>query len=49
MSPYQHTDTPVPLPQDTLVITRKQQSDGDRKGFEVVFQEQALMKATNKK
>ena len=39
----------MPLPQDTLVLTRKQQSDGDRTGFEVACREQELMKATNTK
>ena len=29
LSPSQNTDTPMPLPQDTLVLTRKQQPDGD--------------------
>ena len=35
--------------QDTLVLTRKRQSDGDRKVFEAARQEQASMKATKKK
>ena len=35
--------------QDTLVLTRKLQSDGDRKGFEAACREQALMKATTTK
>ena len=35
--------------QDTLVLTRKRQSDGDRKGFEAACRDQALIKATKKK
>ena len=35
--------------QDTLVFTRKRQSDGERKGFETACREKALMKATNTK
>ena len=35
--------------QDTLVLTRKRQSYGDRKGFEAACREQALMKSTNTK
>ena len=35
--------------QDTLVLTRKRQSDGGRKGFEAACREQALMKATKTK
>ena len=35
--------------QDTLVLMRKRQSDGDRKVFEVECREQALMKATKTK
>ena len=35
--------------QDTLVLTRKRQSNGDRKGFEEACRDQAIMKATKKK
>ena len=35
--------------QETLVLTRKRQSYGYRKGFEAVCREQVLMKATKTK
>ena len=45
----QHTDTPMPIPQDTLFLTRKQQLHGDCKIFEAACREQALVKATKTK
>ena len=41
-------ELPIEL-QDTLVLTRKRHSDGECKGFEAVYREHSLMKATKTK